>query len=91
MLRMSRLSAAFAAAFVLLLPFERPLLVGLTHVGGLGSGLLIKQSAHAQNAISFYDSGLERFKSGDYQGAVSDFTSVIKLDPQQRSGTMPVV
>ena len=83
---MPRLTTALTAALALLLPFERPLLVGLTHVGGIGSGLLVVQAAYAQNAITLYDLGLEKFNIGDYQGAISDFTKVIKLDPASRSG-----
>ena len=56
---MPRLTTALTAALALLLPFERPLLVGLTHVGGIGSGLLVVQAAYAQNAITLYDLGLE--------------------------------
>ena len=64
---MTRVTTAFAAALVLLLPIGRPLLVGLTPVIGFGAGLLSTQTAQAQTIMSLYESGLEKFQKGDYE------------------------
>ena len=83
---MPRLATTFAAALALILPIGRPLLVGLTPAIGIGAGLLSTQTAQAQTIMSLYESGLEKFQKGDYEGAISDFSKMIKLDPQNRSG-----
>ena len=83
---MTRTTTAFAAALALFMPLVRPLLVGLMPTVGIGAGLLSTQTAQAQTIMSLYESGLEKFQKGDYEGAISDFSKMIKLDPQNRSG-----
>ena len=76
---MLRVTTAFAAALVLVLPFGCPFLVGLTPAIGLGAGLLTTQRANAQTAEDWFDDGNQKFVSGDYAGAFSDYTKAIEL------------
>ncbi|WP_239420375.1 tetratricopeptide repeat protein [Synechococcus sp. KORDI-100] len=79
---MPRVTTAFAAALALFLPIGRPLLVGLIPVAGIGAGLLSTQTAYAQSAQDWFDSGIEKAMSGDYQGAIADYTKAIEINPQ---------
>ena len=78
---MLRVTTAFAAALVLVLPFGCPFLVGLTPAIGLGAGLLTTQRANAQTAEDWFDDGNQKFVSGDYAGAFSDYTKAIEIKP----------
>ena len=71
---MSRVVTAFAAAVALLLPIGRPLLVGLTPAVGIGAGLLSAQTAYAQTAEDWFESAFKKYKAGNYQGAINDYT-----------------
>ena len=35
-----------------------------------------------ENGVSCFNQGEEKSKSGDYQGAISDYSKVIDLDPE---------
>ena len=82
--RMPRVTTVFAAALALFLPLGRSLPVGLTPAVGIGAGLLSTQTAQAQTIMSLYDSGLEKFQEGDYQGAISDYNKALKIDPKSK-------
>ena len=79
---MPRVTTAFAAALALFLPIGRPLLVGLAPAVANGSLLVSMQAAFAQSAQDWFDSGIEKAKSGDYQGAIADYTKAIEINPQ---------
>ena len=36
----------------------------------------------AQDAISWYNSGIDKFEEGNVLGAIKDFDAAIKLDPK---------
>ena len=78
---MPRVTTAFAAALALFMPLGRPLLVGLTPAVGIGAGLLSTQAAYSMSAEDWFNSGLDKFDSEDYQGAISDYTRAIAIDP----------
>ena len=78
---MSRVTTAFAAALSLLLPFGRPLLVGLTPFVGIGAGLLSTQHAYAQTAEDWIVSGNQKYINDDNQGAIADYTKAIEINP----------
>ena len=40
------------------------------------------QSGNAQNADYYLDTGMEKGKSGDLQGAIADFSKAIQVNPQ---------
>ncbi|HEY9742416.1 MAG TPA: sigma-70 family RNA polymerase sigma factor, partial [Coleofasciculaceae cyanobacterium] len=42
---------------------------------------LENSSLNAQDAVDFFNQGLERYKVEDFQGAVKDFTQAIQLNP----------
>ena len=79
---MPRVTTAFAAALALFMPMGRPLLIGLTPAVGIGAGLLSTQTAYAQSAIDWTDSGVAKFKRGDLQGAIADWTKAIEIYPR---------
>ena len=76
---MSRVATAFTAALTLFFPIGRPLLVGVTPVVGIGSGLLTKHAVYAQNknAKDLYNSGIDKAESGNLEGAIADWTKAI--------------
>ena len=76
---MPRVTTAFAAALSLLLPFGRPLLVGLAPVVGIGAGLLSTQHAYAQTAEDWIVSGNQKYINDDNQGAIADYTKAIEI------------
>ena len=78
---MPRVTTAFAATLSLLLPFGRPLLVGLTPVVGIGAGLLSTQHAYAQTAEDWIVSGNQKYINDDNQGAIADYTKAIEIKP----------
>jgi Flp pilus assembly protein TadD len=44
--------------------------------------LFTAQTASAQtSAISYYNSGTQKYKQGDHNGAISDFTRAIEINP----------
>ena len=79
---MTRVTTAFAAAVALFLPIGRPLLLGLTPVVGIGAGLLSTQTAYAKSAQDWFDSGLDKAKSGNLKGAIADWTKAIEMYPR---------
>ncbi len=83
---MSRTINAVAAALSLLIPLGQPLVVWVTPAVGIWSELVSTQAAYAQSSKDIYRSGLAKYESGDYLGAIADFSKVIELDPQNREG-----
>lgn len=78
---MPRTTNALVAALALFFPLRSPFVVGLTPAMGVGAGLLTAQTAFAQTAEEWFDSGNKKYEKGDYQGAVVDFTMAIKIVP----------
>ncbi|MEP0754312.1 tetratricopeptide repeat protein [Coleofasciculus sp. FACHB-64] len=40
-----------------------------------------KDSSHPQDAVAYFNQGVERYQLGNFQGAVEDFTHAIYLNP----------
>ncbi len=78
---MTRRTTALAAALSLL-PLGQPLLLGSTTALATAAVVLSTQAAHAQSADEFFNRGNAKDESGDYQGAIADFTRAIEIDPQ---------
>ena len=83
---MPRANSAFAAALSLLIPIGCPFLVGLAPAVGITAGVLSTQAAYAQSKMEIYELGQEKFNRKDYEGAIIDFSRLIELYPQARSG-----
>ena len=78
---MTRRTTAIAAALSLL-PLGQPLLLGSTTALATAAGVLSPQAAHAQSAQGYLDAGIEKGKSGDFQGSIADFNKAIEINPQ---------
>ena len=78
---MTRRTTALAAALSLL-PLGQPLLLGSTTALATAAVVLSTQAAHAQSAGDYVNAGVEKGKSGDFQGAIADFTKAIEINPQ---------
>ena len=78
---MKRRTTVLAAALSLL-PLGQPLLMGSATALVTAEVVLSTQAAHAQSADDYVDAGIEKGISGDTQGAITDFTKAIEIDPQ---------
>ena len=78
----SRMTTAIAAAALSLLPLGQPLLLGSTTALATAAVVLSTQAADAQSAAFFINRGRAKFKNGDYQGAITDYTMAIEINPQ---------
>ena len=80
---MTRRTTAIVAALSLL-PLGQPLLLGSTTALATAAVVLSTQGAHAQRAAyaTYYNSGLAKGRSGNYQGAIADFNKAIAINPQ---------
>ena len=81
---MSRIATTLVAALSLWVPAIPPLWVGLTPAVLIGVNVLPVRDANAQSesAVDWFDSGLEKAKRGDLQGAIADWTKAIEMYPQ---------
>ena len=77
---MKRRTTALAAALSLL-PLGQPLLLGSTTALATAAVVLSTQAAHAQSAEDFLDAGVEKGRSGDYQGAIAELDKAIEINP----------
>ena len=59
---MSRITTALTAGFSMMLPVTSPVLLGLTSAVGIGAEVLATQTAHAQSAEDWYNSGMLSWK-----------------------------
>ena len=71
---------AIIGALVSLLPLGQPLVIGtgaaLTSAAVI---LSVPEKVQAESADFYIDRGIEKGKSGDYYGAISDFNQAIKI------------
>ena len=81
---MSRVATTLAAALSLWASAIPPIWVGLTPAVLIGINVLSVRDANAQSesAVDWFDSGLEKAKRGDLQGAIADWTKAIEMYPQ---------
>ena len=75
-------TTAVIAFFVSLLPIGQPLLIGtgaaLTSTAVI---LAVTKKAKAESAVFYYKRGLRKRQSGDINGAISDYSKAIDIDP----------
>ena len=81
---MKRRRTSLAAALSLL-PLGQPLLLGSTTALATAAVVLSTQAAHAQSAEDYVNTGVEKGKSGDLQGAIADYSKAIEINPQDAS------
>ena len=78
-----RKRTAAIGLFMSLMPLGQPLViktgVALTTTGVI---LAIPEDSKAENADNYYNRGNQKYRSGDYFGAISDFNKVIRINPK---------
>ena len=74
--------SAFIGAILSLFPLSQSFLI-TTGVFFSTAGLILSvaEKVNAQSAYSFYQSGKNNYKNGDYFKAAYDFTKAIEIDP----------
>ncbi len=74
---------AIIGALMSLVPFGQPLVIGtgaaLTNAAVM---LSFSETAQAESAIFYYNRGIDKKDSGDYYGAISDYTKAIEINPR---------
>ena len=73
---------AVIGALVSLLPLGQPLVIGTGSVLTSSAIMLfVPEQAKAENAIVYYNRGIDAQESDDHYGAISDFNNAIEIDP----------
>ena len=73
---------AFIAGILSLIPFGQPLIIKTGVVLSSSVVMLsLPEKVNAESAYSFYQSGMNHYKNGDYFKAVYDLTKAIEIDP----------
>ena len=76
---------AVIGALVSLLPMGQPLLIGTGSVlTSAGVMLFVSAKVNAESVDFLYERGNRRQDSGDYYGALSDFSRIIEINPTDR-------
>ena len=82
-----KIRTAIIAALVSLLPMAQPLVIGTgTALTSAAVILSAPQIAQAESARFYLSWGLDKGKSGDMYGAISDFNKAIEINPQYDLG-----
>ena len=77
---------AIIAALTSLLPLGQPLVIGgAATVMSAGVLLSVPETAKAESVDFLFERGNRRQESGDYDGALSDFTRIIEINPRNAS------
>ena len=73
---------ALIGAIMSLIPFSQTLLVktGVT-ISTVGINLFVSEKVNAESADKYFDIAYEMGNSGDYEGAITNYTKVIELEP----------
>ena len=75
---------AFIGAMLSVIPLGQPLIFKTGFVlSTTGLMLSVSQKVKADSVDFYFDRGLERGNSGDYYGAIADFTKVIEINPYE--------
>ena len=80
-------STAFIGAILSLLPIGQAFLIKTSVVLPTAGFILpIPQKAIAESAEFYNESGFKKIENGDFDGAISDFTKALKLNPKYADG-----
>ena len=71
---------AATAAGLSLLKVDKPVVIGSTAVVVAGGLMIAGRDEEELNTDSYIESGFNKAKSGDNQGAISDFDKAIEID-----------
>ena len=73
---------AFIGAILSLIPFGQPLLIKTGVVLSTTSFMIsLPDKVNANSADFYVKRGIEKFDSGNYYGAISDYTKAIEINP----------
>ena len=73
---------AFVGAILSLIPFGQPLLIKTGVVLSTTSFMIsLPEKVNANSADFYRKRGIEKFDSGNYYGAISDYTKAIEINP----------
>ena len=73
---------SFIGAILSLIPLGQPLLIKTSVVLSSASVILsVPKKVFADSAVLYLERGIEKRKSGDYYGAISDYTKAIEINP----------
>ena len=74
---------AFIGAILSLIPLGQPLIIktGL-FLSTTGLMLAVSENVYARDSAFFYNRGSDKAEKGDHDGAISDYTRAIEIDPQ---------
>ena len=73
---------AFIGAILSLIPLGQPLIIKTSVVLSSSSVMLsLTQRVNAESADFYFDRAFEKGENGDYYGAISDFSKVIEMEP----------
>ena len=74
---------AVLGALVSLLPIGQPLVIGTGAVLTSAAVMLsVPEKANAESSAFYINRGNEKYQSGDYYGAISDYNKAIEINPR---------
>ena len=74
---------AFIGAILSLIPFGQSLLLQNVVVLSItGWMLVLPENLYAESFEFYFDRGFDKGEKGDHNGAISDFTKAIKINPE---------
>ena len=83
---------AFIGAILSFIPLGKPVLIKTGFVLSSSAMLLsLPQRTNAENADFYFDRALEKGNKGDHYGAISDFSKVIEMEPNNSMAFPPKI
>ena len=74
---------AIFGAMVSLMPMGQPLMIGTgTVLTSAAVMLSVPEKAQAESAAFYYNRGVDKYKDGNYYGAIADYTKAIEINPR---------
>ena len=73
---------AFIGAILSLISIGQPLIIrSVVVLSTTGLILAVSENVHAENASFYFDRARKKSDSGDFYGAISDYSKAIEIDP----------
>ena len=73
---------AFIGVILSLIPFGKPLIIKTGVVlSTTGLILAVSENVHAEDASFYFDRARKKSDSGDFYGAISDYSKAVEIDP----------